>query len=240
MNYDFGYTWPWTYGHLILAAVFALLALLLRRSRWAGLLLGGVAVWALAGFLVVQVAFGLNRPLPLPTERFLPSGAGRVLDVGCGSGRSTVMVGLARPAASVVGLDNFSADYIRNNGPELFRRNMRVAGIEGRTSVVSADMRSMPEPDASFDAVVSAYAIDHMPTAESVRALKEVARVLRKDGDFLLMLMRSDGWVKAAFGPFVAHGSPGPGKWRALLRDAGFEIREEGTSPATMYFLCRR
>src|SRR3954470_11143599 len=107
-KYDFGYTWPWLYGQLIAAIVFALfaaLATVLAWPRWTRIAAGIAAAWALAAF--VWFGTGLNRPAPLPTARFLESGAGRVLDGGAGSGRSTLMVLLARPRATVVALDLF-------------------------------------------------------------------------------------------------------------------------------------
>src|SRR5438105_124649 len=110
-RYDFGYTWPWTYGHLIAAALFGLLTVLaiwLRWARWIRILGGAAVVWAIAGALITHGALRLNRPLVLPTDRFLSGGTGRVLDAGAGSGRSTLMVLLSRPGATVVALDIFS------------------------------------------------------------------------------------------------------------------------------------
>jgi methylase of polypeptide subunit release factors len=62
---------------------------------------------------------GLSRPAALPTPHFLESGSGRVLDGGAGSGRSTLMVLLARPRATVVALDLFREGYgIGGNAPD--------------------------------------------------------------------------------------------------------------------------
>jgi methylase of polypeptide subunit release factors len=47
----------------------------------------------------------LNRRMRLPTERFLTSGSGQVLDVGAGSGRAAIGVLLARPQPNVIGVD---------------------------------------------------------------------------------------------------------------------------------------
>ena len=154
------------------------------------------------------------------------------------------MVLLSRPAARVVALDNFSATYIDDNSPRKLRVNARAAGVEDRVEVQVGDMRAMPLASESFDAAVSAYAIDHLGSDGVVRSLAEVARVLRPRGEFLLMIFNRDGWARLAY-PFVhGHGyygrAPAADRWRARLTTAGFDIIEQGTRPATLYFLCHK
>jgi SAM-dependent methyltransferase len=205
---------------------------------------GVLAIWAVAGAAVVHTAVGINRPLELPTARFLESGGGRVLDAGAGSGRSSLMVLLARPGARVTALDVFSADYgIGDNSPGRLRANARAAGVEPRLEVQVGDMRNMPFTDASFDAAVSAFAIDHLRQEGVQRTFAEMGRVIRPGGEFLLMVINPDAWVRVAFPFFVHHGYFGgradPDRWREQLSAAGFEVVEQGTAPATLYFLAR-
>ena len=246
-KYDFDYSWPWTYGHLIAALVCAGLASLAYWLHWTrtAVIAGVLAVWGLAGVYIMHTQLRFTRPVALPTERFLPSGSGRVLDAGAGSGRSTVMVLLSRPAAKVVALDRFTGYYgISDNTPDRLRANAKAAGAEDRVEVKVGDMREMPFDDASFDGVVSVAAIDHLNREGIERALAEVARVLRPDGQFLLMVVHPDIWTKVAF-PFMhGHGYFGaqtfPERWRSQLVAAGLSVVEEGTQPATMYFLTQK
>jgi len=243
-KYDFDYSWPWTYGHLIAALVFAGFASLAYRLHWTrtAVIAGVLAVWGLAGVYIMHAQLRLTRVVALPTERFLPSGSGRVLDAGAGSGRSTVMVLLSRPAAKVVALDRFTGYYgIDDNTPDRLRANAKAAGAEDRVEVQVGDMREMPFDDASFDGAVSVAAIDHLNREGIARALAEVARVLRPDGQFLLVVVHRDIWTKIAF-PFLhGHGYFGaktfPERWRSQLSAAGLDVVEEGTQPASLYFL---
>jgi SAM-dependent methyltransferase len=237
---DFGYTWPWTHGHLLIALVLSALLWLARKRLplWAAVPAGALAAWAFAAFLVVQLVLGFNRPTPMLTVTFL-AGGGKVLDVGCGSGRATIMVGLARPGTRFVALDNFSARYIRDNGEELLTRNLRAAGIADRVTILRADMRKMPLPDAEFDGVVSTYAIDHLNRAGIEQALGEVSRVLRPRGEFLLAVVHADAWMKFAFPPMLHHGGS-PGFWTRSLAAAGFDLFEQGTTPGSVHYLCRK
>jgi SAM-dependent methyltransferase len=229
-----------------LFGILALLAVWRRWSRWIAAAAGVVTLWALAGFLIVQFVLKANMPVELPTEAFLPSGSGRVVDLGAGSGRSSLMVLTARPDAHVTALDLYSGYFgIDDNTPDRIRANARVAGAGHRLDVRVGDMRDLPFDDASFDAAVSVAAIDHLDGAGVARALAEAARVVRPGGQFLLVVINIDWWVKVAYP--LPHGHSGyftreqhVERWRAALETAGFEVDEQGTRPATRYFLARR
>ena len=238
---DFGYTWPWTHGHLVVVGIAAALLGLAWWRRWhwiPKLAFGLVAVWAIAAFLVVQTVLRFNDLPTIPTPAYLSSGAGRVLDLGAGSGRSSIMVLLERPKTTVVALDDFSATYIRDHGPEKLKANLKAAGVDARAEVVSADMRRLPFENATFDALVSTYAIDHLPQGDIPGALAEAARVVRPGGEFLIEVMYPDAWMRFAYGPVMMHGANAGrirARWPSMLEEAGFRVVEQGTAPATFY-----
>ena len=247
-EYDFGYGWLWNYSHLIAAIAFGALALLARRldwSRWTAVLSIALAVWGIAGLLIVQTVMRLNLPLELPTEQFLPEGAGQVLDAGSGSGRSSLMVLLARPNSRVVALDLYEGYFgIEDNTPDRLLANAARAGVEDRIRAQVGDVRAMPFEDDSFDAAVSAFVIDHLSGSDVERSLGEIERVLRMDGEFLLMVINPDVWIRFAYPFFVHHGYFGGRtnheRWRSRLEGAGFEIIEQGTTPGTLYLLAKK
>jgi SAM-dependent methyltransferase len=89
--------------------------------------------------------------------RFLP--AGRILDLGCGTGHSFELLA----PLETVGVD------------------VDPRSLEGQPRpTVVADMRALPFMDASFDGIACMHAIEHVPDADAV--LAEAARVLRDDG----------------------------------------------------------
>lgn len=244
-SFDFGYPWWMTWGHLIPLGLFGLVALLAWRGGWRTWTLavsGILALWGLAGFLILNWVLLVNQPLPLPTSRFLPDGAARVLDMGAGSGRATVMVLQTRPQATVVALDIYDGYWgINDNTPERLKRNAAAAGAERRVEVQVGDMREIPFPDASFDGAVSSFAIDHLRRDDVRRALREAARVLRPGGQILIVNLRVDGWIRAALPVPPGHGYFGRQqdmeRWRTALAEAGFDLIEGGTQPGASYFL---
>ena len=253
---NFGYPWPINYGHLILAGCLLAIFGLGWARRWSKAvlsLLGLAAVWALTAWMVVRFGVNMNGRATLPTAEFLRSGAGKVLDMGAGTGRSTLMVLEARQQATVVALDLFGESYEEHfgkprggestvdQGRAALIRNLRAAGVERRATVQAGDMRDMPLESASFDAIVSAYAIDHLTGDGITQALGEACRVLKPGGEFLLMVIAKDHWLGYAFGPLIAHAHMAAADfWAQKLREAGFQIVEEGTQPATKYILARK
>ena len=242
--YDFGYPWFLTYGHvfpLVFAVALAAVTAVLRWPRWLFAIAIVVGAWSAASFALLEYGLGLNRPMAPPAARFLGAGAGRVLDLGAGSGRAGLGVLLARPETTLTALDIYEGYWgIEGNTPERFMANARAAGVAGRAHAVRGDMRHLPFGDAEFDAVVSSYAIDHLRRDDRAVALREAARVLKPRGELLISLVRVD-WMTWLVSPVMAHHpSQRPEPWREMLAAAGFDIEEEGTAFTTLYFHARK
>jgi SAM-dependent methyltransferase len=245
-TYDFGYSWPYTSGHLIVF-VLAILAVALaawrRRLGWAAVGVV-VAAWGLFGAYVMLSVIQLNSPLRMPTSTFAPSG--RVLDLGAGSGRATVGVALAHPQVSVAAIDIYEGYWgIDVNSPERLLVNARTAGVDGRVTVETGDMRKLPFGAATFDAAISVAAMDHLSWPDIDTSLREAARVVKPGGQLLLVSLNSDWWVRLAI-PVALHGhgywgaSQNVARWRRALDEAGFDLIEVGTRPATLYLVASR
>jgi len=246
---DFGYPWFLSYGHLPLIAVVLALGFVGYVRKWPRvpmILIGAVAVWSVAAFIVARFALEINGRGTLPTEKFLASGAGRVLDLGAGTGRSSLMVLEARPQTTLVALDLFGESYERHfgsaeSGQERLMANLKAAGVDRRATIQTADMRKLPFDAATFDGIVSAYAIDHLNRDGIIASLSEAARVLKPGGEFLMMVIGKDFWLQFAFGPLLLHsGTRGADWWTARMQEAGFQIAEHGMRPATLYVLARK
>lgn len=99
----------------------------------------------------------------------------RVLDVGCGSGAVTrTLARRVAPGGRAVGMDTSAALL------KVARELADEAGLGAMIEFKEGDCRALPFPDASFDAVVAATTLSHVPDPQ--RALAEMVRVTRPDG----------------------------------------------------------
>jgi ubiquinone/menaquinone biosynthesis C-methylase UbiE len=246
---DLGYPWWLSYGHLPVLVAAVAVGLLGYARKWstrAMLLVGAFVLWSGAALLIERFVIDVNGRTALPTQAFLRSGAGRVLDMGAGTGRSSIMVLESRPQATLVALDLFGESFDRHFGrsetpQQRLLANLKATGVNQRATIATADMRKLPFEPAAFDGVVSAYAIDHLNRQGTDQSLAEAARVLKPGGDLLLMIIANEKWAKFAFGPLLSHGGTrGADWWTTHVQKAGFQIIEQGTRPLTFYLLARR
>lgn len=116
-------------------------------------------------------------------RRLVQVRGGRVLELGCGTGRVTIP--LARTGvADVVGVDRSAAMLARG------RTRIRRAKVNG-VSLVRADIRHLPFAKASFGTVIAPYGVlqSLLSDRDLTRTLEAVARVLPRGGVFGLELV---------------------------------------------------
>jgi ubiquinone/menaquinone biosynthesis C-methylase UbiE len=100
----------------------------------------------------------------------LPAGA-RVLEVGCGTGAITRAVAEWPGVVEAVGVDP---------SPVFVAKARELVGDRSSPTFQTADGRSLPFPDASFDAVIFHTTLCHVPEPDIM--LAEAVRVLRAGG----------------------------------------------------------
>ena len=147
----------------------------------------------------------------------------RVLDWGCGNGHFSLV--LESLGARVTG-------YSFEPPPRCVASSANFQFVPGS----EADPRTLPFPDASFDAAVGVGVLEHVwETGGDERAsLAELARVIKPGGAFLTFhLPNRTGWIEQ-----VVHGLRlkkhfhkrkfDAAEIRALWTEAGFEVVEIG------------
>ena len=115
------------------------------------------------------------------------SGDERVLDIGCGRGLMVVGAAKRLPHGKAVGIDIWQAEDQSDNHQDAALYNASLEGVADRIEVQTADMRQLPFPDQSFDAIVSHWAVHNLYSVdERATALAEINRVLKTDGRVIL------------------------------------------------------
>ncbi|HKY49725.1 MAG TPA: methyltransferase domain-containing protein [Candidatus Limnocylindria bacterium] len=103
-----------------------------------------------------------------------------ILDVGCGTGRLLRAAHARWPSASLFGVD--PSEGMIHTGRRITPAELHLSGAE-----------AIPLPDSSVDMAFSTIAFHHW--ADQERGLREVARVLRPGGGFVLIDNIGPDWV---------------------------------------------
>jgi 2-polyprenyl-6-hydroxyphenyl methylase / 3-demethylubiquinone-9 3-methyltransferase len=150
-----------------------------------------------------------------------------VLDAGCGGG--LVARELAAAGAIVVGVD-------RSLGSLGVAR--RAVGDRGRFGPAQGRLERLPFATGSFDAVVAADVLEHLPDLPA--AVAELARVLAPGGSFLFDTINRTpwAWFVGVFGlEQVLRMVPrGTHDWRLFIRPAELDrlLRRSGLEPVRL------
>jgi len=128
--------------------------------------------------LFAGTADAMRRRAFVPIAKFLDGRKdATLLDIGAGTGRFLAFVKTARPELKAIALD-LSEPYLARARSAL----RKYRDVE----FVQAPGEAMPLKDASVDAAVSIYLFHELPPKVRVAVAKDIARVLKPGGIFVL------------------------------------------------------
>lgn len=159
---------PWL---LLPAAVFLLVAAYFTYARWA----------------FSSNGHGIQRRMLKLLVSRLPDvdGNAAVLDIGCGSGALAIRIAQALPAARVVGIDTWGANWGYSKARCEF--NAQAEAVADRVSFQEGNAACLPFDDGSFDVVVSNFVFHEIHSVKDKRELlREALRVLKPGGVFAI------------------------------------------------------
>jgi len=179
------------------------------------------------------------------------SAGAAVLEIGCGTGRFARAATAAGHRVTAIDVSAAMLDYLRAEA--------RREGL-GEIATQQAGFLTMDFPSERFDAVVSALALHHLPDLWKLVALRNVARALKPQGQFLLrdaVFAVGDDGPAACFERFI-NSLPQGDQSRAvghikkefstldwimegLLQRAGFDIlKTESAHESLVIYHCRK
>lgn len=146
-----------------------------------------------------------------------------VLDIGCGAGHASFAA--AQKAAHITAYD------LSENMLAVVRQAALERGLNN-IATRQGQAEALPFPAASFDVVISRYSAHHWHDVGM--ALREVKRVLKPGGEFILMDIASPGqpvrdvWlqtVEMLRDPSHVH-NYSQGEWLRLVNESGMTVQE--------------
>ena len=154
----------------------------------------------------------------------LPAGA-RVLDLGCGTGSlSVAFAERLDGAASIYGVDI--------SDEQLGHAQAKTKGHRGEFRFLPYSMDDLQFPDGFFDAVITSMALHETPPTVRCGAIRETARVLKRNGLFVLVdwSRPKAGLLAAIWFPFLFLGEwrdNWRNVYRTLCEEQGLALRED-------------
>lgn len=147
-----------------------------------------------------------------------PTGADRLLDIGCGGGATMERLAKLAPQARITGLDHSPISVQES-------KEFNQALIdEGRVEVLEASVEELPFEDNTFDRITTVESFYFWPAPQE--NLKEVRRVLKPGGRFFLI---ADIYGKAGLDQTTLENidlydlfNPSKEEFLILFRNAGF------------------
>jgi len=162
-------------------------ALIVTAAWLPALWIPGLSILATAAYMIWGSLVGKRQQRERLLDRYDWQGGERVLDIGCGRGLLVVGAAHRLTKGKAVGIDIWQSADLSGNGAGAVLRNAASEEVIGRAVAITADMRDLPFPDASFDVIVSSLAIHNVPDdAGRRRALAEIVRVLKPGGQVFL------------------------------------------------------
>ena len=165
----------------------------LARSFWQGRPGATDVQDGMAGDWFIEQAMARYRALPYLTDAlmlcFADQHTPRVLEVGCGLGFDGAY--LVESGAEYTGVD-FPLTVLH-----AAKSMVVLTGSPAKWNLKSGDARALPMGDAAFDVVYSFGVLHHIPAVSA--AIKEITRVLKKDGRLVAMVYNYDSIVATAY-----------------------------------------
>jgi len=119
------------------------------------------------------------------TDQILAIANGKVLDIGCGSGKKFLLP-LSRASFEVCGVEP----------------NQRFDSVDEKQelNVFCGDLAAAKFPVDCFDTIIMSQVIEHLPSPK--QTIMEIHRIVKPGGQLLIYCPNADGYLKNLFGKY--------------------------------------
>ncbi|WP_339305818.1 methyltransferase domain-containing protein [Paenibacillus sp. FSL L8-0435] len=152
-------------------------------------------------------ANSFNNVAQIQLMQLIDPGAKRILDLGCGDGKTTRILQEVLPSSQIYGLTANETEATENSDAEL--------------QIVYGDAHKLPFEDSYFDAVYARHILEHC--VAPFIAIQELNRVLSLGGQLIVAVPENNEWADS----YPDHYSVlSQLMWEKLFVQCGFSIKK--------------
>ncbi len=208
-------------------------------SKLLGMLLTAFGAYTLAAYALSMLLLHQDRAAEFSDILEL-KGDELVLDAGCGLGKVAIGVAKNLKSGRVVGIDIWDRREIPGNSPEKAYENAEIEGVADRVEFRYGNVLAIPFPDETFDLVTCGSVLNNLSDEEKVKALREMHRVLKPGGRFLLIEPLRNLRGLFLFTPFGFWKLLSRREWEKLLKEQGFAVVDYHCCDGMGFFVCEK
>lgn len=176
-----------------------------------------------AHFLSLYVFTGIGMSLDWVAKLLELKGNEYVLDVGSGTGRTSVQIAKRLTTGRLVGIDIWDTMELSGNSPERAYKNAEIEGVKAKVDFKFGNVLEIPFNDDIFDIVTCSSVLNNLSGEKNrVKALKEIFRVLKPGGKCMLLEPLRNLRMFFAFTPFAFYQLGKSEHWEKYAKTAGF------------------
>jgi len=219
----YGYYGLPKFSILIAVVIFIGVSVTIFLWQLLGIVIISFGLYAFLSFMSMLWRAGQSETWRVPGI-FKLRGDEKVLDVGCGLGRMTIAVAKQLSKGKVVGIDIWDKMEIPGNSPENAYANAEIERVQDRVEFKTGNVLDLQFQDDYFDLVTSSSVINNLHgKADKMKALREIYRVLKPEGNFLMIEPLRNfrnfffGWTPLGVWMLLSKDA-----WAKLLKNTGF------------------
>jgi ubiquinone/menaquinone biosynthesis C-methylase UbiE len=146
-----------------------------------------------------------------------------VLDVGSGTGRTAVQIAKRLTTGKLVGIDIWDTMELGGNSPERAYTNAEIEGVKAKVEFKFGNVLEIPFDNDVFDIVTCSSVLNNLPGEKNrIKALKQIFRVLKPGGKYMLLEPLRNLRMFCALAPFAVFQLGKKEHWENYAETAGF------------------
>jgi len=218
------FNWPWyALAAVLCAAAFTYWRVARPSAAVAAVILsaaGLAAFWSLASLWVSHLVYDRSKIADGTwIDQSLPAPPSSIATFHAGLDETSALLSEKFPSARIAIFDFYDPASMTEPSIRRARRTSRAVSAS-----IPIDIRRIPLNDGTQSAAFVVFAAHELrDTEERILFFREIRRVLRREGDLLVVEHVRDAWNLLAFGPGALHFLPRTA-WLRAFRDAGLEL----------------